>query len=233
MNYVSMYGRLGNNLFELSAGMKYFGYDSNGNPNFTALTFEIRHGLLLRRMIKHINFMEFPIGNTGRLLGRNAYYQSPKWLVAPRRMRKYVDIITPEDVHDCIVHIRGDDYMQFPEHKASITTRPWILAAIKQLGFKPSDCVVCTDDPALASLLLPEAQNVSRSTKYDFGQMCHAKNLVMSASTFSWWAGYLGKARRIVFPRMWAKDYGSMEWDRTSVKNSLELMFDRCELVKE
>jgi hypothetical protein len=74
--------------------------------------------------------------------------------------------------------------------------------------------VVVTDDPkdpfhaGFATLGLPY-EIVSNAWDLDFLTLASCKNLIMSPSTFSWWAGFLGRAEKIICPI----DAGSI-WDR-------------------
>ena len=66
--------------------------------------------------------------------------------------------------------------------------------------------VVVTDEPGNAALRVfdrwkPVVSSGGRdSMLYDFHMLCSARRLVISGSTFSWWAAFLGQASLVYFP---------------------------------
>lgn len=107
-------------------------------------------------------------------------------------------------------HVRRTDYVPTP--KRPVTQRQQPLAATLDeyaacLRHFPDAkrLVVCTDDPRdpwlheLDRLGLP--WEISGGTwDQDLMLLMSAENLLMCQSTYSWWAGFLGRAQRIVCP---------------------------------
>ena len=65
------------------------------------------------------------------------------------------------------------------------------------------------DHPYLESFSEYKPRVISGSTPDDFRALASFSNIVMSPSTFSWWAAWLSSARRVVFPplRFWRRPH--------------------------
>jgi hypothetical protein len=133
-----------------------------------------------------------------------------QWLALPKERFKSTD-------DDAVyVHVRRTDFVNnwyglrwalgIKEYQACLDhIRPW-----KRI-------VLVTDDPK--DPFLNEFKKfgpttiVSESFEDDFMLMASAKKLILSASTFSWWAAFLGKAHQVVTP-----NFPGTLWD-TNRKN--------------
>lgn len=117
------------------------------------------------------------------------------------------------------VHIRRGDYIKSIHHIPLLREfrRCQLLyyqQAIKKLRYYYPDCpvIICTDSPDWVELMLLEldakamlAPSIPEiNNKYsDFCILYLANGIVISNSTYSWWAAYLNKGRKVVAPSPW------------------------------
>jgi hypothetical protein len=99
---------------------------------------------------------------------------------------------------DTIFHVRGNDFLTDGQSKQ--IPADYYRAAWEKL--EAPRFVVITDDIQHAVALMKKADirpiyTLSNSAVTDFGFLRFAKNLVISNSTFSWWAAFLSGARVI------------------------------------
>lgn len=99
------------------------------------------------------------------------------------------------------VHVRRGDYVGL----GNALSADWYWAAVQQartlLGEKGT-IVVQSDDPEWCRMNLPFADFVAPASVEPmaaFSELASCNCLVMSASTFSWWAGFLG-GMPVVYP---------------------------------
>jgi len=152
----------------------------------------------------------------------DGYFQHPTWF-GPGLDEVTAGLaaaIPAKDRHGTVVHARGGDYADLG----------WALAdnyyrhAIAALG-APGALHVVSDDAALANRIVLLAGEIgwgatasTGSAVDDFWAIASATNLVMSNSSFSWWAATVGDllaqrrgARRTVtFPRGWVNGHGDV-----------------------
>ena len=114
---------------------------------------------------------------------------------------------------DVVVHVRLGDLIANPEFGAvhGIVTQEYLIAAIKLLANDTSKIYVVTDDqenihsyfPLIFSIF--EVEIISRDMVSDFVSLATSANLVISNSTYSWWAAFLGD-NKVVAPHQWFAD---------------------------
>ena len=117
-----------------------------------------------------------------------------------------------------IVHVRGGDYFTSKSHKPYVKNRDWYLkaiAAVPDMRKHQDKIILCTDDGKYAKKILPEFPILDVPPLTAFRLMMGCRSLVISASSFSWWAGYLNPSAQIAAPSRWcgagedsAKYYG-------------------------
>lgn len=117
------------------------------------------------------------------------------------------------------VHVRLGDYIK-PMHSIPVLreftrcTLEYYRRAVQHIRKLHPHCpvLVCTNSPdQVAPLLshidakaqLTQAQNGVRPNLYDFCVLYQATAVVISNSTFSWWASYLRPGRPVVAPSPW------------------------------
>lgn len=185
------------------------------------------------------NYEKIILPGDGRVYDIRGYRQTYKYF------EDYADVIrdifTPREsilsiIRELVptqyiaVHIRRGDYIK-PMHKIPLLRefRQCQLAYYKQAVLELRniypDCpvLVCTDSPKLVTPILAEIDSqailapISANPKLgDFCTLYLANAVVISNSTYSWWAAYLRDNRPIIAPYPW--------WDPIGfVSNALNL----------
>lgn len=107
------------------------------------------------------------------------------------------------------VHVRRGDYVSHPEYSRSfgVCSEEYYLRALERL--RSPRLVIVTDDPVWGEDFARRARPgggvevVSESLASDFATLVGAQELVMSNSTFSWWAARASQASQVIAPRPW------------------------------
>ena len=214
---VQLSGGLGNQLWQLSAGLVAAGAVC---PDLSGCS---PHAAWIAR-----NCLSLPEAQPTRSLPYG-HYQHLRYAAAPAAVLGLVRPAAAETM-PCVVHLRGGDYLHHREYAATVPTAEVLRARVAVLGVPDDEVLVVTDDPELAARLCPQWRVQSGSLLRDFHTLCRAEQLVLSSSTLSWWAAYCGQARRVVFPRLWPMDYGAGANDATCARRGVELVFnpERC-----
>lgn len=107
------------------------------------------------------------------------------------------------------VHVRRGDYVAVPEYRErfGVCTASYFRTAISKLD-KTLPIWVSSDDRAWVDEEfsdLSDRLRVFRGTDQfaDLGLLAGAEQLVMSNSTFSWWASYIGEPTLVICPQPW------------------------------
>jgi hypothetical protein len=122
----------------------------------------------------------------------------------------------PELSHDeIVVHMRCTDFREHQSIHWSKADQAWrtstscstpidlLCHSVESFGLGRPVRIVTDDldDPDVGFLARKyQALLVHDTPESDFLTICAAKNVVMSASTFSWWATFLGNPARVVCP---------------------------------
>jgi hypothetical protein len=99
------------------------------------------------------------------------------------------------------IHLRLADYHEIP----GLVKEPSVYFGVLD-KLEASEIILVTDDPSDPYLRAfreryRHLRVVSGSAKSDFELLMSMSTLVVSNSTFSWWAAYLGGASRVFVPR--------------------------------
>jgi hypothetical protein len=114
--------------------------------------------------------------------------------------------------NDIVLHVRWGDYFRPGNDRyfgyPSRAYR-WLLSSLEY-----DRCLIVTDTPGneLVESLAKDyrGQVVAKSADHDYRTLYHASRLIMSPSTFSWWAAWSGKAREVYQPHemgFWKKEH--------------------------
>lgn len=141
------------------------------------------------------------------------YYQSPKYfekykVEISNFLRQNFKIESNEESNgEVVVHVRLGDMAQNLQTNSfhGIVSEKYLLKAIKKLNYR--SVLVVTESPELLKDLYPQFfqvidKVVSQSNIQDFQLIAGASRIVISNSTFSWWAAFLSNAE-VVAPRNW------------------------------
>lgn len=168
------------------------------------------------------NYEEIIIPHNGQIYNLAGYRQSYLYF---EPIRDYLNDLFP--LKDCptkypneyiAIHIRRTDFMRT---SFLIKTLKWNFSCSLNYYRKAIDqirkvnklslsvpIIICTDDPLWVgqnlTLIDPYAQlNFDQSQASDFNCLYHAPYLIMGNSTFSLWAGFLGKHKQVIAPSYW------------------------------
>ena len=174
------------------------------------------------------NYERIVIPSDGRIYDINGYRQAYKYfedftndiknIFTPRiEILNAVRIVVPPEY--IAIHIRKGDYMKFM-HKIPLLREfrrcqlEYYKRGILKLRESYPECplLVCTDSPKWVTPLLAELDSrailapIPNDVNPKFGDFCTlylANGLVISNSTYSWWAAYLRSKRLVICPSPW------------------------------
>lgn len=227
---IDCFGGLGNVLWQWSSIKKK--WQDSGSDSLI-----LQSGVLRAQELKD-KWLNFPVCSNPARKAFAKYYQSPEWLLPPE---EYCELFKPsvlktqacQEALDAklVIHVRGADFKRSPHHLKSRQTGKTVTDALRRLNLgalTKGDIVIVTDDEeeaASVTKLDPIILSVADPVQA-WANMYYAKNLLISpGSTFSWWAGYLGKHDNVFMPvGTWPCDFGHMAFDETSVQSSFLLL---------
>jgi hypothetical protein len=116
------------------------------------------------------------------------------------------------------IHLRLGDYLERKNKRFGVVSKEYILSSIRYLSMvkKLDDMVLFSNDTKSAVRLLSHksSQNLTvipseTSTLESLFLMSNSPNLVISNSTFSWWAAFLPveSDKIVIAPSPWFKEY--------------------------
>jgi hypothetical protein len=114
------------------------------------------------------------------------------------------------------IHVRLGDYLKKPGR--NLCTPSYFRRALSRFSKKQYRFVLCSDDPAQAQSLIDCDEVEVFSGTDDLSEMALLSlcpRLVLSNSTFSWWACFLGRKKEMVLAP-----------DRWLIRNSRPTAFD-------
>lgn len=168
---------------------------------------------------KELAFSYSEIPNFRKSLNLEGYFQSYKYfedigLLFKSWLIEVLGIGEFKESNGINLHIRLGDIARnkkFLEFHG-LAPSSYFIDAISNFNLNNPEITVVTDDLELIGnvhrelfLEYPSARIVSNSLDDDFKFLASSKNLVISNSTFSWWAAYLSSAK-IVAPSKWFAD---------------------------
>jgi len=154
----------------------------------------------------------------------------------------------------CVISLRGGEYRNLPDVFLPKSYYDDAISRVRELN-PDVEFVVVTDDRKLAKVYFPNfaivsSGGVKRFWRFyrhpkservgrDFSSIQHAKYLILSNSSFSWWGAYTNKvAELIIAPKYWARfnvsngywsngDSLTKGWQWLS-KEGIFFSFDQC-----
>lgn len=125
-----------------------------------------------------------------------------------------------------IAHYRGTDYHSIGCHLDYSTYRKSIDAS----GF--SNVTIVTDDPkaeTVQKLIADGCQLSADTAKGDLNLLLNSENILISHSSYSWWAAFLGNHKKVIIPFMHNR---KTMWPINPGKDDIDLVLDMPEWVK-
>lgn len=100
------------------------------------------------------------------------------------------------------VHVRRGDYVNYPT-KHILITPEWVRKALQ--NFPGYNVIIFTDSPQWVRENLPEYPIISNDILGDFIQLASCEHLILSPSTFAYWAGVVNPNpnKRIIITNHW------------------------------
>lgn len=227
---VDLYGRTGNNMFQIAAAIAvakrlgtqpyYVGDDSHLNGLKLKGISKIQKKCsksFVEKMFNYDNSIEALTDNTHL----DGYFQSEKYfLPAEDEVRRCFSFDTntvesAKKIHDgkykCFfdgnlntaIHIRRTDYLKYPDvyPQYGLDYYDTCLAKMGDIG----RILVFSDD-------IGWCRNIFNGRDYTMVElpplpsmylMSKCKNVIMANSSFSWWASWLGRAEKVFYPQNW------------------------------
>lgn len=155
------------------------------------------------------SYSEIPL--TDNLL-LDGYFQSSKYFQDCKEEIKNLfvlpDVSAPAD-GTVGVHFRRGDYLSMPDIHP-VSSPEWYEEAIQDTGLK--NIIACTepgDVPYVEGLGYTVNQG---SDLEDLVLLSKCDALVMSNSSYSWWAAFLGNHKRVIAPKNWFGCLGVSEY---------------------
>ena len=182
---------LGKNIFNVSLGKRPY-HKSN---------------VIFDEKVNKFNPEIFNIEPNTHLFG---FWQSEKYFVGyETKIRQWLSLDVPNSDYlneeYCTIHFRAQDgYLR----------ENWVLPPnyferakeyVRNNINKDIKFVIVTDNPQLASHYFPKDIIISNDMKTDLSILTHSKNKIISNSSFSWWAAWLGlpDSNVVVAPNRW------------------------------
>jgi hypothetical protein len=113
-------------------------------------------------------------------------------------------IILDDDL--CVINFRGGEYKSIPN--VLLRKKYWADAITWMKGInKNMKFLLITDDVQCAKSYMPfDIPAIHMNIGFDFYVVNQAKYLIISNSTFGWWAAWLNdNAKKIIAPKYWAR----------------------------
>jgi len=131
-----------------------------------------------------------------------------KWFeIKEESTTQYDKILVSHDIilddNTCVINFRGGEYCGIPN--VMLRKEYWKDAVDNMLKFNPNmKFVVITDDVRIATKFMPfEMQVIHVDVGFDYYVVNQAKWLIVSNSTFGWWAAWLNeKCDKIIAPKL-------------------------------
>jgi hypothetical protein len=186
------------------------------------------------KTIKHVDMVNitmlneslYEIKDNTIMLGHNGakggIYQSEDYLIERKSdVEKWFEIKNESKIHYdemlknmgitldenlCVINFRGGEYRGIPN--VLLRKEYWRDAINHMLALNPQmKFLLITDDIACANSFMPFAiQAIHIDVGFDYYVVNQAKWLIISNSTFGWWAAWLNKnTNKIIAPKYWAR----------------------------
>lgn len=170
------------------------------------------------------HYTEIPSNQVGYIHG---FFQSSKYFSDYKNeIINLFKRLKSEKVNNGVaaIHVRMGDYLQLSQRYKS-PTKNYIEKAIRELSPEIKRLIVFSDEPKKAVELVKNCKGSERfviSSSWDMGKkneiedmffMTACEELIMSCSSFSWWAAYLGEHKKVIVDKKWYNDNELIDTD--------------------
>jgi hypothetical protein len=207
------------NIFGIVPGTIYLPTIENGELKLTMPM--VKHKFCRTLMFKEPNFNYTPIPiHKNYHIRLQGYFQSYKYFAEYASEIRYwlrnQILISDMSPTNLVLHIRLGDMKKNPSVKEihGFIDKNYIDSALSYFtNFNASNPLIITDDKSSVDELFPQLSKqfkvISNDIISDFSVMCSAQNIIISNSTFSWWAAWIGNGR-VVAPKKWFANNNKM-----------------------
>jgi hypothetical protein len=211
---IDLGGRMGNQLFEYAMvrsiaekrGLNYWFDQRNWTgKNLFNLDFGIADGVINKIYEEDGSNYNPNVYDVEDFTGFHGYFQNEKYFDHDKARKWFVPTIDVNADFDnvCYIHFRGGDYNVFPWNMYQLPKSYYDEAMALMLTKNPNlRFVMVTDDPNEAHKRF-DIEIISNSMEEDFVMLMKAKYLIVSNSSFSWWAGWLNLNNTVIAPSGW------------------------------
>jgi hypothetical protein len=174
---------------------------------------------LFDKSIYEINDNTILLGNNG---AEGGTYQSEEYIIERKDdIKKWFEIKTEYknnynkilsemgvDLDDnlCVINFRGGEYRTIPN--VFLRKEYWKDSINHMLSLNPKmNFLLVTDDVSLSKHFMPfEIKSIHVDVGFDFHVVNQAKWLIISNSSFGWWASWLNEnVNKIIAPKYWSR----------------------------
>lgn len=228
---IQLNGRMGNQMFQyaicrLIAHKNGFNFSvpEVGQPStegihikdiFENLDLGIIDGPIIRRYnedytTQRYNPDVFNIPNGTQLWG---FFQTPKYfdgyedvvkswfnIQTNEKSKEILEKYNPEKY--CYIHVRGTDYKNHSHWFLSKDYYQKSIDYVKKTNPEISFLII-TDDVEECKNLFPDIDCISNDMITDFTILLNSKKIIITNSTFSWWAAWLNNKDMVIAPNNW------------------------------
>ena len=137
---------------------------------------------------------------------RYSYYAPYKDMIINLYKEALFQDVSGGNDSDIVFHLRTTDYRKPMVRANYMKPLPleYLMTVYRSRAWEK--VYIVTDDKDDELVLEFQAHTngniISKTLIHDFNFIRNSKNIVLSTSTFSWWAGWLSDAKTIFFPRM-------------------------------
>jgi len=154
------------------------------------------------------SYSEIPLKDNQLLSG---YFQSSKYFQDCKEQIKKLfilpDVSAPKETVG--VHFRRGDYLRM-SHVHPVPSNEWYNTAVQSTGLK--NVIACTE-PADVPYVEGLGYTVNQGSDLeDLVLLSKCDALVMSNSSYSWWAAFLGNHKKVIAPKAWFGPSGVKEY---------------------
>jgi hypothetical protein len=141
------------------------------------------------------------------------FFQSPKYFDGresivkswfevdiDEKTKNLLDLYPPNEY--CYIHVRGTDYK---EHSHWFLDKKYYEDSINFISSKYPNLkfIVITDDKPMCSLWFPKFKILNNDMVTDFKLLFMSNYIIISNSSFSWWAAWLRDKEMTIAPNNW------------------------------